>query len=269
MLFPLFFKGDKVFVKTLGVKYEKWTDFEKHTLENKTLLCIPHRVYTTGVRIQIRRLSWSENSIRLTWSCRSMTLSLKEENIKEIHFSFLRILSEQPKLNACLRWWSCTRAGDGDGDGAGGRIHHDWLLFPFFASFLVERIIEMALYSYENSGVKIYSDRKLSVLEYANDVAFLHNDPAKLQALISHLNVSGFVWDVFWLFKNANCRGSGMIQSWSLFLRGRSRVEWKFCYWGSDITSCGGISDGVPSHAQNARLTSTDLRHLWCYRDPR
>lgn len=50
--------------------------------------------------------------------------------------------------------------------------------------------METALSSYENSGIHTDSDRKLSHLEYANDVVQLSEYSRKLQVFMDYLNES-------------------------------------------------------------------------------
>lgn len=48
-------------------------------------------------------LSWFESRLRLSHWCISMALPLVRRRDKEIHFTFLICVCEQPKLTSCLR----------------------------------------------------------------------------------------------------------------------------------------------------------------------
>lgn len=47
--------------------------------------------------------------------------------------------------------------------------------------FSSDTIVETVLYSCEVNGIATFSDRKLSDLEYAGNIALLSEDPSKLQ----------------------------------------------------------------------------------------
>lgn len=81
-------------------------------------------------------------------------------------------------------------------------------LFPFLFRFFVEVVIDVASLWCLNSGIPIYSDKKVPDFEYADCIALLVADPIKLQAFLVRLNDIVFtVWAASCISKMENAIG--------------------------------------------------------------
>lgn len=74
--------------------------------------------------------------------------------------------------------------------------------FPFSSflfNFIIKTIMAIALSSCDNSSIGIFADRKLSDLEYANNIRLLNEDPSKfpifLVLLEDSVSILGRVFD--------------------------------------------------------------------------
>lgn len=122
----------------------------------------------------------------------------------------------------------------------------------------------------EKSGIDICSGRKLSDLEYADNVILQSEDPSKLQIFSQS---SERVWSSMeFVFAPSSTRV--LVQEWPKTKQNlipaeeqRGKVD-GFSFLDRCISPSASISD-VYSHTQNARLIFINFRHLWRQHDIR
>lgn len=120
---------------------------------------------------------------------------------------------------------------------------------PLLFNLVIVMAVEISLFSCENTGIGICSDRKLSGLDYAHNVVLLTEHPNKLQGFPDHLVYSvgkfGVVQIRVLCFNRATVKWINL----AIFIVTppvgcRRAYELFWCIW-------------------NVRLPFTNLKHLW------
>ena len=129
----------------------------------------------------------------------------------------------------------------------------------------MDSLLETAFSLSPHSGVKLLTGGTVSDLEYVDDVVLLSEDPGSLQDLLCSLDKSAAMFRV--RFALLKCKV--VLQNWvgvtpNLSIKGQfiEPVD-KFTYLGSCITPNGSIVEELSSRIQKARLTFSNLHHLW------
>lgn len=98
-------------------------------------------------------------------------------------------------------------------------VRHGCPISPFPFNLVIAMLVEVTVSSYEDSGIDVCTDRNLSELGYANNVALLNEGSSKLHVFLDHRTIAQ-VWleCVFHLQSVKCCCGTGSAQSRTLFL---------------------------------------------------
>ncbi|CAI2733840.1 unnamed protein product [Schistosoma spindalis] len=140
-------------------------------------------------------------------------------------------------------------------------------LFSF--NFIIDILMEITLSSTGFPGIDLLPGGSLIDLEYADDIVLFGEDTDKIQCLLVALSNNARMFGM--RFSPSKCKL--LLQDWSAStpeLRIRSEVVERvdnFTYLGSLISPNGSVSDEISTQIRKARLTFTNLRHLWRRRD--
>lgn len=127
-----------------------------------------------------------------------MALPVIEECARGVILVFPFSVCKKPKPSSCL--WRCFT-----------RINPEkWCflglpLSPLLFNSVIEVATEIPLFSCENSGIHICSNRNLSDLEYTDDVVLCSIDPRKLQVFLNRPNGSVSMFGTRFHLRSSKC----------------------------------------------------------------